>query len=137
MDAACESMCNAFAAHVVAREFEAARALLAPWVRAAMSAADLEQLVDAAVGDLPPAREWSLDSGFMEVDELRTPNEYGPPSQPIAPEVTAANYRGWHCIEFKPGDNDDDIDACFDLWIAAVELPEGYRLGFLEATYPD
>ena len=137
MEPSCEALCNDLAARVVARDFAGAHALLAPWVQAAMSPAELESRLDAAWEDLPPPREWSLDSGFMAVDELRTANEYGPPSQPIADEVTTANYRGWHCIEFKPGENDDDIDACFDLWLAIVETPAGHRVGFLEPTYPD
>jgi hypothetical protein len=137
MDESCKAMCDDFASRVVARDFAGAHAWLAPWVQAEMSPEALAEALDGACADLPPPREWSLDSGFMAVDELRTANEYGPPSQPVSAEVTAANYRGWHCIEFRPGDNDDDIDACFDLWLAAVELPEGYRLGFLEATYPD
>ena len=119
------------------RDFAGAHALLAPWVQATMSPADVERMMDEACGDLPPPREWSLDSGFMEVDELRTASEFGPPSQPIAADVTAENYRGWHCIEFKPGENDDDFDARFDLWVVAVETPAGLRIGFLEATYPD
>jgi hypothetical protein len=137
MDAACQSLCNAFAERVVARDFAGAHALLAPWVQAEHSPAALERMFDDAGADLPPPREWSLDSGVMEVDDLRVADEYGPPSQPISDQVTAANYRGWHCIEFKPGENDDDYDACFDLWLAAVELDAGYRIGFLEPTYPD
>ena len=137
MDKPVATLCNDFAARVVARDFPGAHALLSPWVQSAMTPAELEAMLDAAGADLPPPREWSLDSGFMEVDDLRTASEYGPPSEPVSAEVTGENYRGWHCIEFKPGENEDDYDACYDVWLVAVETEAGYSIGFLEPTYPD
>jgi hypothetical protein len=96
----------------VERNFEGVHALFAPWLQTVMSPADIERMVDEAAGGTP-ARDWTLDEGFLEVADLGD-----------APgEITDENYRGWLCIQFNPG---------FDLWLAAVEHDGNYRVGHLE-----
>lgn len=123
MEPKCEALCDALAQRVVERNFSGAHALLAPWLQAAMTPADLERMVDQAAEGQARARAWTLDEGFLGVEDLGD-----------APgEITGDNYRGWLCIQFNPGQSaEDERNASFDLWLAAVEDDGEYRVGHLE-----
>lgn len=134
MDAPCKALCEAVAACVVARDFAGVEALLAPWLRASLSAGEIERAIDRACEGLPAPRAWSLDEGLAGLDELRTPDEFGPPSQGLPEAITAQSYRGWLCIQFRPDASAGDApNACFDLWLAAVEIEGAHLVGYLEA----
>lgn len=121
MEAKCETLCDALAKRVVDKNFSGAHELLAPWLKTAMTPADLERMVSSASAGAPPARTWTLDEGFLGVDDLGAPDE-----------ITQENYRGWLCIQFNPGEATGD--GSFDLWLAAVEHDGDYRVGLLEAA---
>ncbi|HET6349426.1 MAG TPA: hypothetical protein VFH88_10135 [Candidatus Krumholzibacteria bacterium] len=128
MDTKCEVLCDSLAKRVVEKNFAEAHALLAPWLQARMTPSDLESLVNRAGHGLGPAHAWTLDEGFLEVQDLGD-----------APtEITGQNYRGWLCIQFNPGEvAADDPNAAFDLWLAAVEYDGDYRVGHIEAAESD
>jgi hypothetical protein len=102
MDSKCRELCDTLAKHIVDRDFERAHALLAPWLRATTQPSDIERMVDEAGDGLPSPSEWTLDMGLLEVDDLRKPDPYGPPSKPVGNEISKENYRGWLCIQFAP-----------------------------------
>jgi hypothetical protein len=135
MDTKARAMCDALAKHIVDRRFADAHGLLASWLRDTMTPDDLQRMVDAANEGLPAPRVWTIDEGFLGVDDLREADPYGPPSEPVSPKVTAENFRGWLCIQFKPeGSEDDATNVCFDLWLAAVEDQGVCLAGFVEAA---
>ena len=135
MDSQAQALCDALAKHIVDRRFTDSHELLAPWVRDAMTAADLQRMIDAANEGLPAPRTWTVDEGFLGVDDLREADPYGPPSEPVSAKVTTDNFRGWLCIQFKPeASEDDDANVCFDLWLAAVEESGVCRVGYVEAA---
>jgi hypothetical protein len=138
MDARCKDLCNALGKCVVERNFTAAQPLFAPWLRATLSPATLQRMVDAQNEELEhPPCAWSLGEGILTVADLRTPDPYGPPSQPIAREITQENFRGWLRIQFVPDPEvHDEQNVCFDLWLVAVQVGDAVLAGYVEATEP-
>jgi hypothetical protein len=137
MDRNCESLCETLAKHIVARDFDKAHALLAPWLRAAIKPSDIRTMIQEAGEGLPAPAAWTLDEGLAEFEDLRKANEYGPPSEPVSNEITAQNYKGWLCIQFTPGEAEgDEPNACFDLWLAVVEIGGVHCVGYLETAEP-
>jgi hypothetical protein len=137
MDSNCEALCEALAQHVVAKDFDKAHVLLAPWLRSAMKPSEIQKMVHDAGEGLPYPTAWTLDEGLAELEDLRKPNEYGPPSTAVSNEISEKNYRGWLCIQFTPGATDDDgPNACFDLWLAVVEIGGVHCVGYIEAAEP-
>jgi hypothetical protein len=137
MESKCEALCEALAKHIVAQDFIKAHSLLAPWLRAAMKPSEIERIIIEAGAGLPAPRAWKLDEGLCELDDLRKPDSFGPPSKPISKEITEDNYKGWLCIQFTPGAADDEeANVCFDLWLAAVEIGGINFVGYLEAAEP-
>lgn len=118
----CEALCDALAKRVVEKNFGEAHALFAPWLQQAMSPSDIESLVSSAGAG--SARTWTLDEGFLGVEDLGGPNQ-----------INKSNYRGWLCIQFNPGEGHDG--GSFDLWLAAVETDGDYRVGLIEAAEAD
>ena len=143
MDDKSKALCDAMARHIVDRNFDGAHSLLAPWLRSTLKPSDIQRMVDDAAEGLPAPGQWTVDEGFLEVDDLRTPDPYGPPSNAVSNEVTKDNYGGWLCIQFTPGEPaEDGPNVCFDLWLAAVERDgpcrrvPGSRRSHLNAANP-
>lgn len=124
MEHKCEVLCDALAKRVVEKNFSEVHALLAPWLQQSMTPSDIEHLVKDASAEAGSARTWTLDEGFLGVDDLGG-----------SKEITPDNYRGWLCIQFNPGEGHDG--GSFDLWFAAVETDGDYRVGLIEAAGAD
>src|SRR5262245_14313150 len=120
---------------IVERDFAGAHALLAPWLRRTLSPSEIERRVDAKSEGLEHApHAWSVDEGRVDLYDLRQSGDYGPPSDPLADEITGANFRGWLCIQFVPEPAvQDDQNVCYDLWLVAVEHHGRLCVGYLEA----
>lgn len=137
MDERCVALANAVGRHVTAGDPGAVQALLAPWMAEHVGIADLERMVSEAGAGLPPPRHWTVDTGAADLATLRTPDGYGPPSQPLPAEITPENYLGWLCVQFQPAPHGaDEVNACFDLWLVAVAHGGACRIGYLEAAEP-
>jgi len=136
MDKQCVDLCEKLAGCIVRRDFNGAHALLAPWLRSALSPAAIEKMIDAANEGLThPPQSWTIDEGLGELDDLRTPDSYGPPTQHISSEITNENFRGWLNIQFAPEPSvHDEQNVCYDLWLIAVEQKGAVLAGYLEAA---
>jgi len=134
MDEPCKTLCDAFARSLVERDFRAAHALLAPWLRPATSPAEIERALDAQLEGLAhPPRSWSVDEGIVGLDDLRTPDPYGPPSAPLPDAITAQNFRGWLSIQLAPEPNvHEEQNVCCDVWLVAVECEGSLLVGYFE-----
>jgi hypothetical protein len=58
----------------------------------------------------------------------------------IADEFTADQFRKWLCIQFMPNpeaQDDLDIDAFFDFWMALAEVHGEFKIGYFELEDPD
>jgi hypothetical protein len=135
MDAACGNLCDALARAIVERDFESARALLAPWLLATTTASAIQHAVDAQNEGLAhPPHSWTVDEGIVGLDDLREPDPYGPPSTALPDEITPVNFRGWFNIQFAPEPSvHEEQNVCYDVWLAAVEHDGALRVGHFEA----
>lgn len=134
MDSDCKALCDAFAQAIVERDFEEAHALLAPWLRSALSPGQIEQLVDAQNEGLQhrPA-SWQADEGVAGLDELRRPDPYGPPTRALPGEITRANFKGWLSIQLVPDSGvHEEQNVCYDVWLAAVDVEGSCLVGYFE-----
>lgn len=137
MDAKCKALANAVGKHVVDREFPDLLDLFAPWLAEQFSAADLEDMLDAAGDGLPAPASFEVDEGIMELEELRTPSDYGPPSRPLSELITEASFRGWISIQFAPDPKHfDECNVCYDVWMVLVEHEGEMLVGYFEAAEP-
>ena len=127
------------AASVEHLDFERFRGLMAPWLQERWDAALLSDWLEESLDGLPHPVEHGLDGNSLSAAQLRElEGGYGPPSEPLPEEITDANFRKWMCVEFMPPeDNEEGYDACFDMWMAAVEFDGQLRVGYFEATEPD
>ncbi|MBI3649642.1 MAG: hypothetical protein HY231_01190 [Acidobacteria bacterium] len=113
----------------------------------------------AELDELVYPETWSLDGNSSTVEELKEPHSYistrnsgwlgaerpnyssaGDLLKPLADEVTADNFRQWMCIQFMPTEeaqNDLDIDAFLDFWMAVVEVDGQLQIGYFELEDPD
>jgi hypothetical protein len=121
--------------HVVDRDFPSLLDCFAPWLAEQLSAADLEDMLGAALADLPAPADFSVDEGMADLEELQTPGDFGPPTRPLPAEITAANFKGWISVQFTPDPKHfEECNVCYDVWMVVVEH-EGERLvGYFEAA---
>jgi hypothetical protein len=136
MDRECTALCEKLADCIVKRDFEGAHALLAPWLHITLGPSEIQKMVDAANEGLThPPHSWTIDEGMAELDDLRKPDGFGPPSQRIAKEITADNFRGWLNIQLIPKPSvHEEQNICYDLWLVAIEHNGAVLAGYLEAT---
>ena len=136
MDKQCLDLCETLAGCIVSRDFNGAQALLAPWLRSALSPAAIEKMVDAAnEGLLHPPHSWTIDEGLVELDDLRKPDPDGPPTQRISSEITDKNFQGWLSIQFAPKPSvHEEQNVCYELWLIAVEHKGAVLAGYLEVA---
>ena len=135
MDAKCRALATAVGKHVVEREFPELLDLFAPWLGEQYSAADLEDLLDAAGDGRPAPASFEIAEGSLGLAELRTPGDFGPPSRPIPDAITEASYRGWISVQLKPDPKHlEDCNACYDVWMVLVEEAGELCVGYFEAA---
>jgi hypothetical protein len=135
MDARCRALAEAVGKHVVDREFPELLDLFAPWLAEQFSAADLQDMLEAAGEGLPAPASFEIDEGMVGLAELRTPSDYGPPSRPIPDDITEATFRGWISVQFAPDPKHfEACNVCYDVWMAIVEHDGETLVGYFEAA---
>ena len=135
METKCEDLCNALAKCIVARDFRGAHSLLVPWYRSTVTPSEIERMVDAQNEGLAhPPHSWTVGEGMVDLDDLRTPDPYGPPSRALPDQITPANFKGWLHIQFAPKPSfHEEQNVCYDLWLVAVEHEGSSMVGYFEA----
>lgn len=141
-----------FARALIGDDYDAAHALLAPWLQRQVSAQELRTILktqslagSAAVDFQASGNDSTLDElrehyqEYHEGDETRTLasvesfGEWGPPSIHIANEITAANFRQWLSIELTPEvDDESGLDYLLRLWLIVVDVHGTMKVGHLE-----
>ena len=135
MDARCKALADAVGKHIVDREFPELLDLFAPWLSELFSAADLEDMLDAAGDGLPAPASFAADEAILELAELRTPSDHGPPSRPLSDLITEANFRGWISVRLAPDPKHfAECNVCYDVWMAMVEHEGELCIGYFEAA---
>jgi hypothetical protein len=134
---ACKNAAAGFAEQIIKCDYSAARDFLAPWLRESISEDNLKSITQAASQELPPPGAFSLDGNSSMLEDLVV-DDYDPPTKPLSPQITTENFRKWMVIQFAPDPElETGYDACFDLWVAMVELNGVTKIGYLETTGAD
>jgi glucan biosynthesis protein len=137
MEEAFDNLGAGFAKQVIAGDFESARAFLAPWLQGTITADGLKAMMTEAQGELPAPAQFDLDGNSCQLSDLEV-DEYSPPTRPLPSEITEQNFRKWMCIQFQPdAAAETGYDACFDLWMALVDVDGSLKIGYLEPTGAD
>jgi hypothetical protein len=132
--------------HVLARDWAAARALLAPWLRATQTADDVRRffedeyratLRESGIDELRYPEYPEPDIGgnqFTNATSLREPMSFKPGYlRPVADEVTDDNMRYWMRMQLQCSDAQMDelgFDFFAEVWMAVVQTDEGLRVGY-------
>ena len=146
LDSLVRQFAETFADAIVARDFDRASTLLAPWLRAQHTPERLAELIDAEVTATLEACE--LDAGPYPGTYTFGWNDIGLASlrelpsyeveRKIPNEVTSENYRQWMKIEFQPLEEEElEVDAYFDLWMIVVTDGPGLAVGYFEMVDSD
>lgn len=127
-----------FCRAVLDERFDAAREELAPWLREALTAEELEALLRRARvdGAPPPGRigaQGSITEYARGAELDPEVGMYGPPAFAFAPELTADTFRAWGSVDLAPApDAETDLDFCARLFFALAEVDRRLCIGHLD-----
>jgi hypothetical protein len=149
-EAAARVVLERFARAIIARDYPAAHACFAEWLKRQVSEERLLAAIEKQLGEISEAAEldriiypedFSLSGNSCTLEDVREDRSelYGiEPVCAVSPEMTEANFRRWMVIEFLPAaDAEIDVDAWMDFWTAVVEVDGQYRIGYFEIHDPD
>ena len=131
---------------VIARDWSAVHALLAPWLRHRWSPEDVRRFFEdeyrqtLAANDIdelqyPEHPEPQVDgNAFTNATALREPISFaGGKVRDVAPELTDANMRYWMSLQLPCSDAQMDtlgFDVFCETWVAVANTSEGLRVGY-------
>lgn len=81
MEAGCRALADAVGDRVIAGDIAGVRTVLAPWLQVELAEASLEALLAAASDGLAMPASWTVDAGMADLETLRSPDGFGPPTQ--------------------------------------------------------
>jgi hypothetical protein len=130
----------------IERDWDSVHGMLAPWLRKAVSVADVQTFFEdeyratlEANGidtmQWPEGPDPQVDgNSFMNATELRKPISFaGGKVRPVAPEVTDQNVRYWMSLQLPCSEEQMDaldFDIFCEAWMAVVQTQEGLRVGY-------
>jgi hypothetical protein len=147
-----EKLASDFAGALVEDDYDAAHALLAPWLQQQVTAAQLRSIIKKEFfADLAPV-DFVVSGNDSTLAELREHyaeyhkndatrtlvtaesfGDWGPPSIHIADEITPANFRQWLSIDLTPElENEFGLDFILRLWLIVVDIDGAMRIGHVE-----
>jgi hypothetical protein len=148
--AAARVVLEPFARAIIAKDYPAAHACFADWLKRQVSEERLQAAIEKQLGEISEAakldriiypEDFSLDGNSCSLANIREDRSelYGiEPICEISPEMTESNFRRWMVIQFLPAEDADiDVDAWMDFWTAVVEVDGQYLLGYFEIHDPD
>lgn len=130
----------------ISRDWEGVRELLAPWLRAKLSASDVQAFFEDGYRDIlsqngieevhyPEYPDPDVGgNSFTNPTELRKPISFlqGKVRQ-VPPELTDEDFRYWMKVQLQCSDDQMEklgVDYLAEVWMAVVETPEGLRAGY-------
>ena len=149
-DEAARAVMEAFARAIITRDYPAAHACFADWLKQQVSEERLRAAIEKQLAEIAEAAElerviypedFRLDGNSCTLADVREDRSglYGiEPVCAVSLEMTEANFRRWMMIEFLPAEGADiDVDAWMDFWAAVVEVGGQHRIGYFEIHDPD
>lgn len=148
---------RSFAEAIIAKNYDLAHSMFAPWLAQQVSAAALKRHIEAELQEVAEVwelaqpmhpRAYEIDwnqalpfEGLQAHDAHRRsePRLYNtrPTDLVLSPEVTKDNYRIWMVVVFLPLEGEAEFDAYFDMWMAVVEVDGQCKIGYFELADPD
>ena len=148
--AAARVVLERFARAIIGRDYPAAHACFADWLKRQVSEERLQAAIERQLGEISEAAEldriiypedFSLSGNSCTLEDVREDRSglYGiEPVCEVSPEMTEENFRHWMVIQFLPAEEAEiDVDAWMDFWTAVVEVDGQYLLGYFEIHDPD
>jgi hypothetical protein len=149
-----EQTAEAFATAMIDDDYEAAHALLAPWLANEVMAAKLRAILtkeflaetnpvgfvtsgnDSALDELRRHyREYYKDNKERTLGSVNEYGMWGPPSLYIADEITPANVRAWMSFDLTPDpDNEWGLDYMLRVFLIVVEIDGAMQIGYIEPS---
>lgn len=149
-EAAARGVLEGFAHAIIAKDYPAAHACLAEWLKRQVSQERLRAAIEKQLSEISEAAEldriiypeaFNISGNACTLEDVREDRTqlYGiDPACEVSPEMTEANFRRWMVIEFLPAEGAEiDVDAWMDFWAAVVEVDGQYRIGYFEIHDPD
>jgi hypothetical protein len=147
MKEAYKEFAERFAQTIVDEDFDAAHKFFAPWLQAAMPAAEFRAVLENRLREMNEIWEieelifpdrFAIDGNSSDLAGLREASDWRAPRK-ISDAVTNENFRQWLVIQFMPDETDArvEFDAWFDFWLILVETDGALRIGFFELEDAD
>lgn len=147
-----EQAAERFANAVIANDYGAAHAVLAPWLGRQVTPETLETILAKQFLADSKAVDFVISGNDSTLEELREHYEeyykgdatrtlasveefgdWGPPSIHIDAHVTSENFRGWMSIDLTPElDDPSGLDYLLRLWLIVVDVGGAMQIGYLE-----
>jgi hypothetical protein len=126
-----ERVVEEFAGAVIAKDFKAAHARLAPWIANKLGATRLRAFIKEHLLDDSAPADFQSSGNDITLDHLRELGEHAIPDA-----VAAENFRQWMMLDFTPDpDAGSELDYILRLWLIVVEIDGAMRIGYLEPEY--
>jgi hypothetical protein len=120
-----------FSGAVIAKDFKAAHARLAPWIAKKMTATKLRAFVKEHLLDDSAPADFQSSGNDITLEHLRELGEHAIPDA-----VTADNFRQWMMLDLTPDpDAGSELDYILRLWLVVVEINGTMKIGYLEPEY--
>jgi hypothetical protein len=144
-----EPFCRA----LVAKRWEEAQKMLAPWLQQEVTADLLRDVMKKARGTNPPPVDFDIDGNGSTLEDLmadRDPEpeadhglaayleddfsaDFGAPSLAVSQDFKPAAFRGWFIVDFVPDpDLGAEVDYCTRLYLMVAEVSGKLRIGYVE-----
>lgn len=137
-----------FARKIIIGEYFAAQKAFASWVQ--ISPEQLKEFIENELCEMVEVWEFDeiirpakfrIGGGVSSIEDLRQPHTYSPEarsSENFPSEITEEHFRAWMVITFLPAEEQElDLDAWFDFWLALVEENDELKIGYFEITDAD
>lgn len=147
---AASAVMERFAHAIMAKDYPAARACFADWLKAQLSEEGLRAAIERQLSEIADVaeldgiiypEEFRISGNSCTLEDVRQDRTelYGiTPDCMVSPEMTEANFRAWMVVTFMPEEDAGiDVDAWMDFWAAVVEVDGRYRIGYFEIHDPD
>ena len=142
----------AFARGMIDDDYEAAHAVLAPWLQKHVAPSRLREILVRQFLADSKAVDFHLTGNDSTLDELREHyaeyhkndaartlasaesfGDWGPPSIYVADEITKENFRQWMMLELTPElDDESGLDYLLKLYLIVVDVAGEMKIGHLE-----
>lgn len=141
---------DTFAQNIVRQDYSAAHEMLAPWLQPEITPERLRQFVETELKEVGEGfdieeiiypKTYEVSGNSSSVADLLEERSYitsRRSSESLPPEITEENFRKWLVIQFMPAPEEElELDAWLDWWMALVELDGEYCIGYFEIEDPD